>query len=307
MRFSLKESWSFLKEMFQAYSDDDCFTLGAALSYYTVFSLAPILIIIIALVGFIFGPDAVRGEIYHQLDGLLGPENAAQIQSLVRNAYQSQSGIVATVIGIITLVFGATGVFTQLKKSLNIVWQMKAEAKSGILRFALDRLVSFAMVVAIGFVLLVALVVEALAASLSDYLEQLIPAFSGPLVVTVNFAITLVLTSLIFACIYKFLPDAKVRWSDVMVGSLVTSLLFALGRLGIGLYLSKSNVGETFGAAGFLVVLLTWVYYSSQILFLGAEFTYVYARRYGSGIQPSANAVKVERNEVEVPDESPQA
>ena len=300
MRFSLKESWSFAKEMFQAYSDDDCFTLGAALSYYTVFSLAPILIIVIAITGFIFGPDAVRGEIYHQLDGLLGPGNAAQIQQLVRNAYQSQSGTVATVIGIITLVFGATGVFNQLKKSLNIIWQMKAEAKSGVLRFVLDRLVSFAMVVALGFVLLVALVVEGLAASLGQYLERLLPSLSGPLVITVNFVITLVLTSLIFACIYRFLPDARVRWADVIVGSLVTSLLFALGRLGIGLYLSQSNIGQTYGAAGFLVVLLTWVYYSSQILFLGAEFTYVYARRYGKGIRPSANAVKVERKEEEV-------
>ncbi len=300
MQQIFKNIWSFTKEMIQEYNEDDCFTLGAALSYYTVFSIAPIIVIIIAAAGFIFGPEAIRGEVYDKLSGLLGAEVAEQIQNLVKNAYQSNAGVVATVIGLVTLVFGATGVVNQLKKSLNMVWDMKATPKNGLLQFALDRVMSLAMILAIGFILLVALVIEGIVAALSDRIEQLLPSVSGPLLVSINFVISLILTGLLFSLILKYLPDARVAWRDVITGGIFTALLFALGRFGIGLYMAKSNVGETFGAAGFLVVLLVWVYYSSQILFLGAEFTNVYARRYGSKILPSANSIKVRRTEVEV-------
>lgn len=288
---------SFIKEIFQAYSDDDCFTLGAALSYYTVFSLAPILFIVISITGTVFGPDAVRGEIYHQLEGFLGNEYAQQVQNLIRNAYQYRSGLVEAILGFITLIFGATGVFTQLKKSLNVIWEMKVEARNGIAAFLFDRFMSFTVVMAIGFVLLLAFMIEAVVTFLWQFIELWLPYISTFLLISINFVTSIVLTTLFFAFIYKFLPDAMIRWSDVILGALVTALLFSLGKLGIALYLSKSNAGAAFGTSGFLVVLLMWVYYSSQILFLGAEFTYVYAKRYGSGINPSKYGVKVSNTE----------
>lgn len=292
--------WSFAQELVKEYQEDDCFTLGAALSYYTIFSIAPIIVIIIAVAGFVFGPSAVQGELYDNLAELVGSDAATQIQDLVKKSYQSDAGILATVIGIVTLVFGATGVVNQLKKSLNIIWEMKAVPKNGIVKFLLDRLLSLGLILTLGLILLVTLVVEGLVAALSDQIEALVPAVSGPLLVAVNFMVSLLLTGGLFTFIFKLLPDARVHWADAFRGGVFTAILFALGRIGIGYYLAQGNVGETFGAASFLVILLVWVYYSSQILFLGAEFTQVYARRYGARIYPSGNAVRVKRTEVTV-------
>ena len=292
--------WSFIKELVEEYQKDDCFTLGAALSYYTIFSIAPIIVIIIAVAGFVLGPDAVQGELYDNLAGLVGDDAARQIQNLVVKSYQSDAGIIATVIGIITLVFGATGVVNQLKKSLNIIWEMKAVPKNGIIKFLLDRVLSLGLILTLGFILLVTLVIEGIVAALSSEIEALIPAISGPFLVTVNFIISLLLTGGLFAFIFKLLPDARIHWADAFRGGVFTAILFALGRIGINYYLAQGNVGETFGAASFLVILLVWVYYSSQILFLGAEFTQVYARRYGTRIYPTSNSVRVKRTEVTV-------
>ena len=292
--------WSFAQELVKEYQEDDCFTLGAALSYYTIFSIAPIIVIIIAIAGFAFGPEAVQGELYDNLAGLLGSDAATQIQDLVLKSYQSDAGIIATVIGLITLVFGATGVVNQLKKSLNIIWEMKAVPKNGIVKFLLDRVLSLGLILGLGFILLVTLVIEGVVAALSSQIEALIPSLSGPFLVTINFVISLLLTGGLFACIFKFLPDARIRWSDAFRGGIFTAILFALGRIGIGYYLAQGNISETFGAASFLVILLVWVYYSSQILFLGAEFTQVYARRYGTRIYPTNNSVRVKRTEVAV-------
>ena len=292
--------WSFAQELVKEYQEDDCFTLGAALSYYTIFSIAPIIVIIIAVAGFVFGPDAVQGELYDKLSGLVGSEAATQIQDLVRKSYQSDAGIIATVVGIITLVFGATGVVNQLKKSLNIIWEMKAVPKNGILKFLLDRVLSLGLILALGFILLVTLVIEGVVAALSSQIETLVPSISGPLLVAVNFVISLLLTGGLFAFIFKLLPDARIHWADAFKGGVFTAVLFALGRIGIGYYLAQGNISETFGAASFLVILLVWVYYSSQILFLGAEFTQVYARRYGARIEPTRNSVRVKRTEVTV-------
>ena len=292
--------WSFVQELIKEYQKDDCFTLGAALSYYTIFSIAPIIVIIIAVAGFVFGPEAVQGELYDNLAGLVGDDAATQIQDLVRKSYQSDASILATVIGIVTLVFGATGVVNQLKKSLNIIWEMKAVPKNGVLKFLLDRILSLGLILTLGFVLLVTLVIEGIVAALSSQIEALVPAISGPFLVTANFMISLLLTGGLFAFIFKLLPDARIRWSDAFRGGVFTAILFALGRIGINYYLAQGNVGETFGAASFLVILLVWVYYSSQILFLGAEFTQVYARRYGTRIYPTSNSVRVKRTEVAV-------
>lgn len=287
-----EEASSFIKEIYKAYSEDDCFTFGAALAYYTVFSLAPIFFIIISITGTILGPNAVRGEIYHQLEGFLGHGNALQVQDLIRHVYQNRSGTIETLLGVLTLILGATGALTHLKKSLNIIWKIEAQARNGIFAFLFDRFISFTLVMAIGLVLLLAMLAEAFAAFLSQFIEYWLPYLSTYFLLSIDFAISIVLTTLFFAFIYKFLPDARIRWSDVIVGAFVTALLFSLGKLGIGLYLSKSHIGTAFGTSGFLVVLLVWVYFSSQILFLGAEFTYVYAKRYGSGINPRQYGVK---------------
>ena len=292
--------WDFAKELFQEYQEDDCFTLGAALSYYTVFSIAPIIVIVIAVAGFVLGPRAVQGELYENLSGLVGSDAATQIQDLVKKSYQSDAGIIATVIGIVTLVLGATGVVNQLKKSLNIIWEMKAVPKNGILKYLIDRVLSLGLILTLGLVLLVTLAIEGVVAALSEQIEALVPAVSGPFLVAVNFVISLLLTGGLFAFIFKLLPDARIHWADAFRGGVFTAILFALGRVGIGFYLAQGNVGETFGAASFLVILLVWVYYSSQILFLGAEFTQVYARRYGAKIHPSSNSVRVKRTEVTV-------
>ena len=298
----LKTVWSFAQELFQEYQEDDCFTLGAALSYYTIFSIAPIIVIVIAVAGFVFGPNAVQGELYGNLAGLVGGDAATQIQDLVKKSYQSDAGVIATVIGVVTLVFGATGVVNQLKKSLNIIWEMKAVPKNGIIKFLFDRVLSLGLILSLGFVLLVTLVIEGVVAALSDQIEALVPAVSGPFLIAVNFLISLLLTGSLFAFIFKWLPDARVHWGDAFRGGVFTAVLFALGRIGIGYYLAQGNISETFGAASFLVILLVWVYYSSQILFLGAEFTQVYARRYGAQIYPTSNSVRVKRTEVAVED-----
>ncbi len=298
-----KSIWDFIKEIFEGFSNDGCFRLGAALAYYTIFALAPVLIIIIAVTGFFLGDEAMQGEIYRQINGLVGAESARQIQAMVEAASQKESGALAAVISAVGLIFGASGVFYVIKDSLNIIWKVKAVPKSGLAKFAVDRMRSLAIVLSIGFIMLVALIVNGVVAVLANYLNRFMPDITTYLIEAVNIGVSLLITTLLFAIIFKTLPDVKNYWSDVWVGAFVTAVLFALGKLLIGLYIGSADVGSTYGAAGSIIVILMWVYYASQILFLGAEFTFVYARRYGSGIRPSEHAVRVVQREVELDDD----
>jgi membrane protein len=274
-----------LKLAYQGWSADNASRLAAALAYYTIFSIAPLLIIVIAITGLIWDAGAVRVQILSQVQSLVGAEGAEFVAGLMANTGSPGEGVLALVLGVLTLLFGALGVFNELHNSLNIIWNVRVEKPRGfwqsIKRVVLGRLLSFTMILGIGFLLLVSLVVTA---GLSAIQEIPGEAFPIPefILQLLNLVISLGVITVLFALIFKFLPDARIGWRDVWMGAFVTSLLFSLGKTAIGLYLGNSAVGSTFGAAGSLVLLLLWIYYSAQILFFGAEFTQVYANQYGS-------------------------
>ncbi len=278
-------AFDFLKEVLSEWSRHRATTLAAALSYYTVFSLAPLLVIAIAIAGLAFGQDAARGQIEDQIAGVVGPDAAGAVQTMLSSASQPRAGIIASVVGAALLVLGATGIFGQLQQSLNTIWDTQPPKGGGIIGMAKKRLLSFGMVLVVGVLLLVSLVASAAIAALASGIANLLP---GTVLVLqgVNLILSVVVITLLFAMTYKYLPDIRIGWRDVWVGALITALLFVVGRLGLEVYLSRSNPGSAYGAAGSLVVLLVWVYYAAQILFLGAEFTQVYARRYGTRIEP---------------------
>jgi len=278
-----------IKETFSEWSKDKASRLAAALSYYTLFSIAPLLVIAVAVAGFVFGRTAASGQLIAEARDLLGPQGAQAIQTLMENAGRTGAGVVATVVGVGTLLLGASGAFAQLQDALDTIWEVKPKAGRGWKGILRDRFLSFSLVLAIGFLLLVSLVVSAALAALGKFLAGALP-FSSALMQGVNFAISFAATTFLFALIFKVLPDARIRWRDVWIGAAITALLFSVGRYLIGLYLGRSSVSSAYGAAGSLVALLVWVYYSAQILLLGAEFTQVYATRFGRGLAPKPNA-----------------
>lgn len=289
----IKTIFALLKETVSEWNKDKASRLAAALAYYTVFSLSPLLIIVIAIAGAVFGEEAVRGEIVGQIQGLVGKEGAEFIQAAIANASKPQAGGgFASLISIGVLLFGASGLFAQLQDALNTIWEVQPDPKQGVASFIRSRFLSFSMVLGIGFLLLVSLVLSAGLSAVVSYLSHLLPEVASLLQVA-NYILSFVVTTVLFGLIYKFLPDVKITWSDVLIGAAITSLLFALGRYLLGLYLGNSSFGSSYGAAGSLVVILAWVYYAAQILFFGAEFTQVYARRYGSQIVPDKNAVPI--------------
>ena len=293
---NLKESFAILKQSASEWMEDQSPTLGAALAYYTVFSLAPLLIIAIAIAGLVFGPEAAQGQIFEQLRGLMGEASAKSMQDLVESANaKPATGIFATVIGIVTLLFGASGVFGQLQTSLNAIWGVQPKPGRGFLGIIQDRILSFGFILVVGFLLLVSLVLTAAVALVGEWFGGMLPGMEF-LIQILNSGLSLAVITLLFAMIFKFLPDAKIAWHDVWIGALITAALFTVGKFALGLYLGKSGVGSSYGAAGSLIVLLLWVYYSSQILFFGAEFTQVYANRFGSHVAPADNAVAVQKN-----------
>ncbi len=289
-----KQGLDLAKAAFKEWRADKATRLGAALSYYTVFSLAPLLVIIIAIAGFVFGRQAVEGQLVGQIEGLVGPAGAQLIQTMIVNASESGTGILATVIGIGTLLLGATGVFGELKDALNTIWDAPKKAGGGILGMLKDRFLSFSMVFGIGFLLAVSLALSAALTAATNFLGGMLPV-PGVVLQIVNFVMSFALITLLFAMIYKVLPDVEIAWRDVWIGAAVTSLLFAIGKQLIGLYLGYSSAGSVYGAAGSLAILLLWIYYSAQIFFLGAEFTKVYAQQYGSRVsQPGGAAATAE-------------
>jgi membrane protein len=299
MKAFFKKSWRLIKETAKSFSDDDTSTLASALSYSTLFSLAPILIIVIAVGGLIFGHDAVQGQIFGQMKGFLGIQGAAQLQDMLKTAYQPGKNIIATIIAIVLLIVGATSVFNQLQVSLNKIWQVKPKPKKSYIKYLRDRVLSFGLIIVMGFLLLVSFVLSAALSGLSQYLVAHFSLNSVIFLTVIDIVLSLVVITLLFAVIYKFLPDANVSWGDVWAGAIFTAVLFIISKYLIGFYISKSNIGSTYGAAGFIVLILIWVNYTAQILFLGAEFTKVYATDYGKPIEPAEYAVRTQNVEVE--------
>jgi membrane protein len=271
-----------LKDTIKEWLEDDAPQLAAALAFYSILSLVPLIIITLAITGFFFGEEAARGELVNQIDGLVGSEAAKGIQEILAStAREEKTGIIATIFGVITLLVGASGIFAQLQGALNHIWNVEKKKGSGIITVIRTRLLSFTMVFASGFLLLTSLIISAVLTALGNYASELAPGF--PLLMQlINQLVSLGIISLVFACIFKYLPDVKISWKDVVAGALLSAILFNLGKFGIGLYLGKSAISSSYGAAGSLVVMLIWVFASSLILLFGAEFTQVYSHRYGS-------------------------
>lgn len=296
----MKKWIAFGKELFTEYGKDNAFSLGAALAYYTVFSIAPILFILIAITSFFFGEEAAQGSIDDEMGALMGQEAAVQLQDLIANVHATGDTIWATVIGIATLLFGATGVFNELKNSLNRIWELKEKPQSSVWNFIQTRLLSFSVLIGMAFVLLVSLALNAVVLGMGNKLAELIPGLGEVAIQILSFSLSFLATVLVFALLYRFLPDARVAWRDVFVGACFAAVLFTIGKVVIGFYIGNSSVTDTFGAAGALAALLIWAYYNSQILFLGAEFTFVWAKHHGRHVLPDEDAVKIRREEVKI-------
>ncbi len=289
----LKVFWELLRDTYEEWNNDNALRLGAALSYYTVFSLPPLLLIVIALAGFIFGEDAARGRIVEEIQGLIGRNGAEGVEAMIRHAYKPETGIIATAIGLVTLLVAATGVFAELQDALNTVWNVKPETGRGIKGILRVRFFSFMMILGIGFLLLVSLIVSAGITALNTYVLQYQPELvSTSLIQVLNNLLSLAISTGLFALVYKLLPDVEIEWRDVWLGAFFTAVLFTIGKFLIGLYLGSSDIGSSYGAAGSIAIILFWVYYSSQILFFGAEFTQVYSRRFGRPGKPIRGAVR---------------
>jgi membrane protein len=282
-----------LKDTFADWSEDKVPRLAAALAYYTAFALAPMLLIAITIAGFFFGQEAASNQIGQQLSGLIGPSAAESVNSMIQSAGANKGGgIFASIIGIATLLFAASGVFGELQDSLNTIWEVQPKPNQGIMATIKQRFFSFAMVLGVGFLLLVSLILSAVLGAVGGMLGGA-QADQSLIWKVLNFVVSFGVITLLFALIYKYMPDAKIQWRDVWIGAVVTALLFTLGKAALGWYLGRPGTTSTYGAAGSFVALLLWVYYSAQILFFGAEFTQVYAKAYGSQIQPDENAVPV--------------
>jgi membrane protein len=286
-----RAAWALVKDAASQWMEDKAPRLGAALAYYTVISLAPLLVIVIAIAGFFFGHEAAAGQLSNQIQHLVGPEGGKAVEAMVTSAAERpSSGTFASIAGVFVLLFGAAGLFGQLQDSLNTVWEVKPKPGRGIMGFIRDRFLSFTMVLGTAFLLLVSLAVSAALSALGGMLGDWGTSIIGQIV---NLAIDVVVITVLFAMIYKFLPDAIIAWRDVWFGAGVTAVLFIVGKYLIGLYLGHASAGSAYGAAGSLVVLLIWLYYSSQIFLFGAELTKAYADRYGDRIVPKGNAVPV--------------
>ena len=287
-KFHLGHSWGPLfLQSFNEWMEDRALRFSAALAYYSIFAMAPLVVIAIAVAGLVFGEEAARGEVYQQIEWLLGPKGAGEIQTLIQASSDTSQGILAAVLGVVTLLIGASGVFGQLKDALNSIWGVRLK-KGGLLASLKEYLLNFSMVLGVGFLLIISLLLSAVLQAMNNLMAAYlpIPGFVAPLTAVVSFFVLV----LLFALIFKVLPDVRIDWEDVWIGATVTALLFTLGKYLVGLYLATSSIGSSFGAAGALILVLVWVYYSTTIFFLGAEFTKVYADRYGSGINPSRNA-----------------
>jgi membrane protein len=290
--------WRVLKRAGEEFINDNGMKLSASLSYYTIFAIGPVLIIIISLAGLFFGKEAVQGKIYFQLNGLLGSNAALQIQEIIKNIERSQLSTSGAILGVVVFLIGATGVFTEMQDSINFIWSVKAKPQKGWLKLLVNRLISFSLIISFGFILMVSLIIHALIDVLHDNLIEFFDEATVYVFQMVNYVVLFLVIAVLFAIIFKVLPDAKIKWKDSFIGAAFTSALFMAGKYLISLYLTNSTIGVTFGAAASFVLILLWVYYSSIILYFGAEFTKVYALSHGSGIQPDKTAVFIVKQEV---------
>lgn len=293
--------WSIIKQSFSDFIDNRVLKLSAALAFYTIFSLPAMLIIIISVSDIFYGREAIEGTLYNQISGFVGKEAAVQIQEIIRNAALSHDSKFATMVGFITLLVGATSVFSEIQDSINQIWKLKAKPfkGKGFFRLIINRLLSFSLVVGLGFILLVSLVINGVMDLLLDRLIILFPELTVIMVYIFNLVLTFGITSLLFGMIFKVLPDARIEWKHVRAGAFATAALFMVGKFLIGFYLGRSELSTTYGTAGSAIVLLLWVYYSAMILYFGAVFTHVFAAHTGSRIYPNKYAVWVQEIEVE--------
>ncbi|RJP72726.1 MAG: YihY/virulence factor BrkB family protein [Ignavibacteriales bacterium] len=289
MKEKLFSIWKFIKDVVNSWGEDDIPRLGAALSFYTIFSITPILIIVIAVIGFFYNPNEASGEVFLQIKELAGKDAANLIQNTFKNANASNAGLTATIISFITLIIGATALLEQLQNSLNTIYKVRRRKGRGILGIIKDRLIQFSLIIIFGFFIILFLVTGSVLSLLDNFIDERLSFILS----AINFSFSFVITSLLFAMLYKILPDIHLAWKDVWIGSIVTTILFILGKQLITMYLGQTSYTSIYGAAGSLAVFLMWVFYSSQVLFLGAEFTYVYAIQKGKGVRPDKDAVAV--------------
>jgi membrane protein len=291
------------KETFNEFIEDNVLKLSAALSYYTIFSLPPLLIIIISITGFFFGGDAVRGELFGQINGLVGNDAAVQIQEAIKNVSLSRSNMFATIMGLIILLIGASGVFAEIQESVNFIWGIRAKPKRGLIKFIINRVMSFSMIGSVGFLLMVGLIINSITDVLYNRLESYFHNEVLFLFSAFNLLVVFVITTLLFTLIFKTLPDGKIAMRDCVIGGAFTSFLFMIGKFAIGAYLGSSAIASVYGAAGSVVVILLWVYYSAIILYFGAEFTKVFAQTHGQKIIPNRYSVQIDKTCPEITDE----
>ena len=277
-----REFWNIAKKSVKLWLDDDASSMGAAIAFYTVFSIAPLLVIVIAVAGVVWEREAVQGEIVGQIAEVVGRDAAATVQSLLQSSVVSSSSLVATLLSVGVLLIGATRAFAELQRALDRIWRVPPERQGGILHTVKTRLLSFGIIFTFAFLLVVSLVASAVLAAVGQWTQNLLPAGAELLLQALNLGVSLCVTTALFASIYKLMPQAPIAWRDVWIGGAVTAVLFEVGKLLIGLYLGKSATVSSFGAAGSLAVLLLWINYSAQIFLLGAEFTYVFASQHGS-------------------------
>jgi membrane protein len=294
-----KQLWKVLMATFSGFSSDNGLKFSASLAYYTIFSMAPLLFLIISITGFFLGPDAATNRLYPEIEHYVGSKAAIQIQEIVKGLQLSGKTGMAVIIGIVTLLIGASSIFLEIQDSLNTIWRVKAKPKRGWVKMLQNRFLSFSLIISLGFLLIASLAVNILISALNDRIAHFLPAVTKLIMEGVNLFVTFVVISVLFGIIFKFLPDVKIRWKDVRSGAMFTAILFMIGQYIISLYIQYVAPGSTYGAAGSLIVILVWIYYTSAILYIGAEFTQVYAEAIGSRIEPAEYAVHVQQTEVE--------
>jgi len=298
-KFFEKPFFKIAKATLMGFLDDKGMKLSAALAYYTIFALAPLLLLLISLAGIFLGKDVIQGKVFEELNGLIGASAALQIQDMIKAIELSDKSTFALVIGIFTLFIGATSIFGEIQDSINIIWKVKAKPKKGWLKLLKNRLLSSSLIVSLGFLLIVSLIANGMILAMMDRLSRFLPDMTVWIANILNTAITFIVITILFGAIFKVLPDVKIKWKDVRTGAIFTACLFLIGRFLIGLYISTTATGSTFGAAGSLIVVLVWIYYTAVILYLGAEFTQVYAEYKGHHIEPADFAVAVIQKELE--------
>lgn len=299
MKQKIVSTWEFTKKIVVVFSDNGVTSKSAALAFYTFFSLAPILLMVIGVGDLFYKREAIEGTLYTQIKGFVGSEAALQIQLIIKNASLSKNSLYATVISITALILSATGVFTEIQSSINQIWQLKPKPRKGWVKYLLNRILSLSMILGLGFILMVSLIISTLMDLMMHRLLGMLPNISVWIAYGFNLGLTLLIIAFLFSIIFKFLPDAKIEWRDVRAGAFTTAFLFMLGKFGIGYYMGKSNPGGVYGTAGSVVIILLWVYYSAIILYFGACFTKVYAQFTGREIYPSQYAVFIEQIELQ--------